>query len=323
MKRWSASPVWKVPRNMNVSEAITFGQLRPLLFGLAYRMIGEASDAEDIVQDSYLRYARAREDGVQIDSLRAYLTAIVTRLAIDHLRSARVRREQYSGLWLPEPLLSDEGLADFPRTAGGDSDSLSMAFLLLLERLNPVERAVFLLHDVFDYTHNEVAAIVGKTETNCRRIASRARKAMQSHRPRFAGTQSDRERLASRFFAAVSGGDLEGLIGMLASDAVVYGDGGGNAPQWSRPIVGVDHVSQLLAGLGRRLAEVGGAIETREVNADSGAVVRDRDGRVICAFVIEMTETGVVQTFRSVINPAKLRHLGPVADVWALAREHA
>ncbi|MEP6989592.1 MAG: sigma factor-like helix-turn-helix DNA-binding protein, partial [bacterium] len=202
-------------------------------------------------------------------------------------------------------------------------DSLSMAFLLLLERLNPVERAVFLLHDVFDYTHTEVAGIIGKTEANCRRIASRARTAMESHRSRFVGTPDQRERLASRFFAAVRLGDVDSLIGMLASDVVVYGDGGGNAPQWSKPIVGAGNVSRLLAGLGKRLGDVGGAIEVREVNGDPGAIIRDRDGLVISVFVLELSEAGDVQTFRSVINPAKLRHLGPVADVWALARERA
>jgi RNA polymerase sigma-70 factor (ECF subfamily) len=208
---------------------------------------------------------------------------------------------------------------DVPHVSGAESDSLSMAFLLLLERLNPVERAVFLLHDVFDYTHTEIAAIIDKTETNCRRIASRARKAMQS-KPRFAGTPGERERLASRFFAAVTAGDLDGLIGMLARDVVVYGDGGGNAPQWTRPIVGVDSVSRLWIGLGMRLMHVGGSFEVREVNGAPGAVARDRDGRVISVFAIELGQDGVVQSFRSVINPEKLRHLGAVADAWALAR---
>ncbi|MDQ2664797.1 MAG: RNA polymerase sigma factor SigJ [Gemmatimonadota bacterium] len=305
----------------STSDATTFEQLRPTLFGLAYRMLGEAGDADDIVQDAYLRYAGARDNGVQIDSLRAYLTAIVTRLAIDHLRSARVRREEYSGLWLPEPLLTDGSFVDVPHTSGAEWDSLSMAFLLLLERLNPVERAVFLLHDVFDYTHTEVAGIIGKTETNCRRIASRARKAMESRRRRFVGTPDERERLASTFFAAVSVGDVDSLIGMLASDVVVYGDGGGNAPQWSKPIVGESNVARLLAGLGKRLAGIGGALEVREVNGDPGAIVRDRAGRVISVFMLELSDNGAVQALRSVINPEKLGHLGPVADVWALARE--
>ncbi|CAN5530030.1 RNA polymerase sigma-70 factor [soil metagenome] len=310
-----------MPPDSRTNDATTFEQLRPTLFGLAYRMLGEAGDAEDIVQDTYVRYARACEEGVKIDSLRAYLTAVVTRLAIDHLRSARVRREQYSGLWLPEPLLTDGSFVDVPHTSGAESDSLSMAFLLLLERLNPVERAVFLLHDVFDYTHTEVAGIIGKTEANCRRTGSRARKAMQSHRKRFVGTPGELERLASRFFAAVSVGDVDSLIGMLASDVVVYGDGGGNAPQWSKPIVGTSNVSRLLAGLGKRLADLSGTMEVREVNGDPGAVVRDRDGQVISVFMLELSDAGVVQTFRSVINPEKLGHLGQVADVRSLARE--
>ncbi len=298
-------------------DATHFEQLRPTLFGLAYRMLGEAGDAEDIVQDAYLRYARTQEDGIPIDSLRAYLTAIVTRLAIDHLRSARVRREQYSGLWLPEPLLTDGSFVDAPHMREAETDSLSVAFLLLLERLNPVERAVFLLHDVFDYTHTEIAGFIGKTEVNCRRIASRARKAMQSRRKRFPGTSGERDRLAARFFAAVSVGDVDDLIGMLASDVVGYGDGGGNAPQWSNPIVGAGNVARLLVGMGKKLGDVGGSIDVRNVNDEPGAIIRDRDGRVISVFMLELSDAGVVQAFRSVINPQKLGHIGPIADVWS------
>jgi RNA polymerase sigma-70 factor, ECF subfamily len=295
------------------------GDLRPLLFSIAYRMLASVADAEDLVQEAYLRYERALAEGARIQSPKAYLSAVVTRLAIDELRSARARRETYSGQWLPEPLLTDDGAAD-PAAAAEQSDSLSMAFLLLLERLGPVERAVFLLHDVFGYEHREIAEIIGKSEANTRQIARRARRHVEAGKPRFDASREQRERLAERFFAAVSNGDVEGLVELLAEDAVVYGDGGGKAPQWSRPIVGANRVARLLAGVGRRIAEVGGRLQPREVNGQPGAVVFDRHDRVIHVLAIDVSG-GAVRTIRSVINPDKLRHLGPVADVWALLRE--
>lgn len=294
--------------------------LRPLLFSIAYRMIGSVSDAEDIVQESFVRHQRALAEGTRIDSTRAYLSAVTTRLAIDHLRSARVRRESYVGQWLPEPLLTDDGEED-PAAHAEQADSLSMAFLLVLERLNPVERAVFLLHDVFGYDYDEVARIVGKSEANSRQLATRARKRLGERRRRFGASRQEQQELAERFFAAVGDGDVDQLVDMLAADVVVYGDGGGKAPQWMVPINGVDKVSRLFAAVGRQMREMGIRTQLREINGQPGALVLDPDGQITNVFVLDVAD-GVVQTVRSIINPDKLRHLGPVADVRALMRGH-
>jgi RNA polymerase sigma-70 factor (ECF subfamily) len=292
--------------------------LRPLLFSIAYRMLGTVSDAEDIVQETYLRHQRALAEGTRIESTRAYLSAVTTRLAIDHLRSARVRRESYVGQWLPEPVLTDD--PDDPAGHAERADSLSMAFLLVLERLNPVERAVFLLHDVFGYGYDEVAGIVGKSEANSRQLATRARKHLEESRRRFDASRQEQQELAERFFAAVTDGDLDRLVETLAADVVVYGDGGGKAPQWMVPIAGVDKVSRLFASVGRQMRELGVRLRPREVNGQPGALVLDAEGRITNVFVLDVAD-GAVQTIRSVINPDKLHHLGPVADVRALMRQ--
>jgi RNA polymerase sigma-70 factor, ECF subfamily len=297
---------------------VTFESLRPLMFSIAYRMLGSVSEAEDMVQEAFLRYQGALDKGEEIDSPKAYLSAVVTRLAIDQLRSARVRRERYVGQWLPEPLLTDEAEGD-PAVQAEQADSLSMAFLLLLERLTPLERAVFLLHDVFAYGYDEIAGIVDKSEANCRQLASRARRHVEAEKPRFEASRRERDELAQRFFAAVSEGDLDGLVEMLAADVVVYGDGGGKAPQWGRPIVGADRVGRLFVTLGRQMSELGVTARLHEVNGQPGAVVLDPDGRVVNVFSLEIVD-GAVQTVRSVINPDKLQHVGPVADAWALMR---
>ncbi|HEX4677807.1 MAG TPA: RNA polymerase sigma-70 factor [Gaiellaceae bacterium] len=294
-----------------------FDTLRPLLFSIAYRMLGSVSEAEDIVQESFLRYQRALSDGVAIESPKAYLSAISTRLSIDHLRSARNRRETYVGEWLPEPILTD---VDDPSRITEEADSLSMAFLLLLERLSPVERAVFLLHDVFAFDYDEIGEIVHKSAINCRQLATRARRHIEAEKPRYETSKRERDELATRFFAAMTNGDLDGLVTMLAEDVVVYGDGGGKAPQWSKPIVGPQRVASLFAGLGRQLQSLAITVELRDVNAQPGAVLRTPAGELINVFALDIVD-GVVQTVRSVINPDKLRHLGPVADVRALARE--
>jgi RNA polymerase sigma-70 factor, ECF subfamily len=303
-------------RDERATEA--FAELRPLLFSIAYRMLASVSEAEDVVQDAFLRYERALADGAEIESSKAYLATVVTRLAIDRLRSARVRRETYVGEWLPEPLLSSD---DDPAAHAEQADSLSMAFLLLLERLSPVERAVFLLHDVFGYGYDEVAAIVEKSEANCRQLALRARNHIESEKPRFDASRKQRDELAARFLAAVTEGDLDGLVEVLAADVVVYGDGGGKAPQWAAPIFGSERVASLLAGIGGQLREFGITVQPRGVNGQPGALFLDRDGRLINVWSLDIID-GAVQTVRSVINPDKLRHLGPVADVRALLREH-
>ena len=296
-------------------ERETFDSLRPLLFAIAYRMLASVSDAEDVLQETYLRWRRAVDDGVEIESLKAYLSTVVTRLAMDQLRSARVRREEYIGLWLPEPLPTG---ADDPLARAELADTLSMAFLLVLERLSPVERAAFLLHDVFAYSHDEIATIVETTPANARQIASRARRRVQAERPRFDPSPEERERLAERFFAAVTVGDVEGLVQVLANDVVVYGDGGGKVPQWTTPITGADRVARLFAGLGGQMGQVGARLERRTINGQPAAVMRDPEGAVVCVWVLDVGG-GRVSAVRSVINPEKLGHLGRVADVRALA----
>jgi RNA polymerase sigma-70 factor (ECF subfamily) len=302
---------------MTETSAEAFTELRPLLFSLAYRMLGSVSDAEDVVQDAYLRYHRALEDGTEVESPKAYLSAVTTRLAIDLLRSARVRRETYVGQWLPEPLLTDPHAPD-PAQASASADSLSMAFLLVLERLNPVERAVFLLHDVFGYEFSEIAGIVDRSPDNCRQVAVRARRHVTENRPRFEASRARRDELADRFVTAFVEGDVDGLVDLLAADVVVTGDSGGVPPSWARPIVGRDKVARLLVALGKQLQRLDQiTMERAEVNGQPGAVVRDADGALVNVFSFDILD-GAVVSVRSVISREKLRHLGPLADVQAL-----
>ena len=289
-------------------------ELRPLLFSIAYRMLGSVADAEDVVQEAFLRYERAAD----VESPKAWLTSVVTNLAIDQLRSARVKRETYVGEWLPEPLVDGD---EDPATAVEQADTLSMAFLLLLERLSPVERAVFLLHDVFGYQYDEIAPMVGQSAANCRQLGVRARRHVEAEKPRFEASRRERDELAARFFSAVQEGRVEALVSMLAADAVVVGDGGGKAPQWKTPIVGAERIAKLLAGTGAQIREFGLSLEQRHVNGQPGAVLRTSEGEVAVVWTVEIAD-GVVQTLRSVINPDKLRHLGPVVDARALLRSH-
>jgi len=291
--------------------------LRPLLFSIAYRMVGSVSEAEDLVQEAFLRIHRAESEGAEVESPKAYLTAVVTRLSIDHLKSARVRREQYVGQWLPEPLLADP--APDAAAHAETADSLSMAFLVLLESLTPVERAVFLLREVFGYEYGAIAKIVDRSEDNCRQLFVRARRHVDEGRPRFEASRQQRDELARRFFAAAEQGDTEGLVELLAADAVVYGDGGGKAPSWPQPIYGRERVAQLMAGTVAQAKQLGGSLELTHVNGQPGVVFTDPDGLIAVVMSLDVAD-GVVQTIRSVINPEKLAHLGPVADVRALLR---
>ena len=303
-----------------VSSGTAYQEYRPLMFAIAYRMLGSVSEAEDVLQEAFLRYHRAESAGTGIESPKAFLSAVTTRLCIDELRSARVRREAYPGEWLPEPLLTAGSAVlagpppDDPAAAAEQADTLSMAFLLLLERLSPVERAVFLLHDVFSYGYDEVASIVGKTEDNCRQLALRARRHVAEGKPRFEASRGKRDELAATFFRAVQDGDLDGLVGMLAADVVVVGDNAGVQPRWPRPIIGRDRVSRLLVGLGQQIQEAGILIRPAEVNGQPGALCLDSGGRIANVFVLEIAD-GQVQAIRSVISPGKLRHLGPLADL--------
>jgi RNA polymerase sigma-70 factor, ECF subfamily len=310
--------VRRMPSDVGADTAEAFEQLRPLMFAIAYRMLGTVTEAEDIVQEAFLRYHQALSGPSRPESPKAYLSAITTRLCIDHLKSARVRRESYVGEWLPEPLVSSPPVlgrpAADPAELAEQADSLSMAFLLLLERLTPVERAVFLLHDVFGYGYDETARIVGRTEVSCRQLAHRARQHVDEHRPRFEASEQKRDELAARFFDAVGAGDLDGLVAMLAADVTVYGDNGGMRPSWPRPVSGRDKVSRLLAGLAGQLQAVGGIFRPVHVNGQPGALVIGPDGYLISVFQIDVSD-GQVQTVRSVISRDKLRHLGPLADV--------
>jgi RNA polymerase sigma-70 factor (ECF subfamily) len=298
-----------------MDEGDAYAELRPLLFSIAYRMVGSVSEAEDLVQEAFLRFHRAVSGGEQIASPKAWLSAVTTRLAIDHLRSARARRERYVGAWLPEPLVTstEPDAAEHAETA----DSLSLAFLHLLERLSPVQRAVFLLHDVFGYDYAEIARLVRRSEDNCRQIAVRARRHVEAGRPRFEASRRQRDELARRFFAAVEQGDTEGLVGLLAADAVLYGDGGGKAPALTAPVHGAERVARLLLGLARRGRAAGVGYAPAEINGHPGLLTTDPDGRLLGVLAIDIAD-GRVQTVHSIVNPDKLRHLGPVGDLSAL-----
>ncbi|MEU3662508.1 RNA polymerase sigma-70 factor [Streptomyces sp. NPDC032940] len=292
-----------------------FEELRPLLFSIAYRILGSVSEAEDAVQETWLRFDASPAEP---RSARAFLATTVTRISIDVLRSARVRREEYVGEWLPEPLLADP--YEDPARSVELSDSLSMAALLLLERLSPLERAVFVLREVFSFGFPEIASAVGRSESACRQLAVRARRHMDEGRPRFEADRREREELAGRFFSALKEGDVDGLRTMLAADAQLVGDGGGKVPQLAGAVAGADKVTRLLASFFPLLVELDVTLEPRQVNGQPGAVFRDRDGRVLHIWALDVLG-GRIQTIHSVINPDKLGHLGPVADAWAVDEE--
>jgi len=298
-----------------MSRAEEFEQLRPLLFSISYRILGSVAEAEDAVQETWLRYAASP---AQPASAKAFLSAVVTRISIDVLRSARVRREEYVGPWFPEPLLTDP--YQDPERSAQLADSVSMAALLLLERLSPLERAVFVLREVFGFGFPEVAPAVGRSEAACRQLAVRARRHMDAGRPRFEADRREREKLAARFFDALREGDVEGLQELLAADVQLAGDGGGKAPQFARAIIGAGNVARVLASNFPWLVRIDVTLEPHEVNGQPGAILRDRDGKVLITLALDILD-GRIQAIRTVINPDKLGHVGPVADAWAVARE--
>jgi RNA polymerase sigma-70 factor (ECF subfamily) len=283
--------------------------LRPLLFSIAYQMVGSTSDAEDIVQEAFLRFHREARRGTDIASPKAWLSTVTTRLAINHVQSARVRRERYVGTWLPEPLVT-EPEPEVLRHAE-TADSLSLAFLVLLESLGPVERAVFLLREVFDYGYEEIAAVVGKSPDNCRQIAVRARRQVEARKPRFEASRRKREELSRRFFDAVEAGDAQGLVRLLAADVVVYGDGGGKVPAILRPVAGRERVVQLVGGFRSFSQRLGmRSVRYAEVNGQPGALYLDAKGHPVAVVSLDIAD-GLVQTVRTITNPDKLRHLTP------------
>jgi RNA polymerase sigma factor (sigma-70 family) len=313
-------------------DSSDYTRYRPLLFSIAYRMTGSVSDAEDIVQEAFLRAAQTtgRSRAATADKAagtrnpKAYLATITTRLAIDHLRSARVRRESYVGTWLPEPLLGDgDGLppadgAPGPAELAETSDSLSMAFLVLLESLSPPERAVFLLREVFGYAYPEIAEATGKSEPACRQIFARARRRIDEGRPRFGTSRAEGEELTSLFLAAARGGDMSGLFDRLAPDVLLFGDSGGlGEVTFITPVAGRDRVAEVVRAQLARTMQLGASLRAAWVNGQPGLLALDTDGGLIAVIALDVL-AGQVQAIRTVANPEKLRHLGPISRTWHL-----
>ncbi len=285
--------------NTAAEDAEIFATYRPLLFGIAYRMLGSVMDAEDIVQEAYLHWQRRGDTPVA--SPKAFLSTIVTRQSINHLHAARTQRETYPGPWLPEPIVAEREPEMAETTVL--HESLSMAFLILLESLTPVERAIFLLHDVFAYDFHEIAGIVGKGEANCRQIARRARQQIQARRPRFDPDPAQRERLTQQFIAACTDGDLSGLLATLANDATLWTDGGGKATAALRPVLGAEPIAAFILGIMRKIPS---RHERTVVNGQPGLIIQTDRGPSVLALDIA---DGAIRAIHVVANPDKLRAL--------------
>lgn len=284
--------------------AATFESTRPLLFAVAYRMLGSVMDAEDILQEAYLRWQEAPDHDVR--SPQAYLTTIVTRLAINQLRSARHRRETYVGPWLPEPLVTDH--APDPSGHLELAESLSMGFLVLLERLSPVERAVFLLHEVFELDYAQIAGIVGKSEVNCRQLLARAKQRLGEPVARFSADPAQADRLMERFTTAAESGDMEGLLDVLAEDITVWADGGGKVRGAAlRPVRGATAAARFILGVLRRFVPADRTMERRWINGAPGLLIRV-GGRPLAALAVEIRD-GHIRGIYTVGNPDKLKAL--------------
>lgn len=295
--------------------AAVLDELRPRAFAIAYRLLGSVSEAEDVVQEGLLRLHRVLESGERVDVPEAYLATIVTRLGIDRLRSAQHRRETYVGEWLPEPVVTDGGVD--PAERAEMADSLSLAFLVLLERLSPEQRAVFLLREVFDYDYDAVAEIVGKTPAACRQLAVRARRQIEQERPRFESSREARNELAERFFRAAEFGDLEGLEALLAQDVILQGDGGDKARSPGRPLFGRRRVARTLLGWIQVARGIEGfSLRPAEVNGHPGALGLDGQQQILYVVSLDIAD-GQIQGIRSIANPDKLGHLGPLSSVTA------
>ncbi len=295
-----------------------FDRLQPKGFAIAYRMLGSVSEAEEVVQEALLRLYRELDQGSEIETPEAYFVTVVTRLAIDELRSARARREVYTGEWLPEPILTAE--EDDPARHAEIADSLSVGLLVVLETLTPEERAVFLLREVFDYPHDRIAKVLDKSPAAVRQLAVRARGHVGEREPRFETSREQHDRLAAGFFDAFEEGDLEKLESLLAADVSLHGDGGGKAPALAKALLGRARVARTLVGFRRRADQFGGVeLRRAELNGGLGALSYDTEGRLISALIVEV-DGGEIQTINSVVNPDKLGHLGPVADLKALLR---
>jgi RNA polymerase sigma-70 factor (ECF subfamily) len=293
-------------------------ELRPVAFAIAYRMLGTVSEAEDVVQEALLRVHQALDGGEEIASPRAFVATIATRLAINELRSARARRERYVGEWLPEPIITDGD--DDPAQQAEMADSLSLAVLVLLESLSPEQRAVLLLHDVFDYPYREIATIVGKSEDNVRQLATRARRHVEDRRPRFQTTRQQQDELAGRFFAAAQQGDLAGLEALLAHDVELTGDGGGKVPALARSLTGRNRVARTVMNWVRGVTRTPGvSVHPVEVNGTPGAMLLDPQQRLVSVVGLEIAR-GQIMSINAIANPDKLKHLGPVGDLRSLLK---
>ena len=289
-------PLPEVPGPALEADAVAFEEWRPLLFGIAYRMLGSAADAEDVVQDASIRWLR-RNDGA-VESVRAYLVTIVTRLCLDQLNSARATRVTYAGPWLPEPVVVEE------EAAAEQADSLSLAFLVLLEELTPLERAAYLLHDIFGYSFEEVARSLGRSPAACRQLGSRARSRIGERRQRFDADLRQGRALTDRFLVACTTGDLSGLLSMLSDDVVVWTDGGGKVRAAMRPVVGPYRSSRFLLNVAKR---VHGLPRAAVLNGQPATIFVDGD-TVVATLVLDIMDGSIVGV-RSVTNPDKLARL--------------
>lgn len=286
-----------------------FASARPLLFSIAYRMLGSVMDAEDLVQDAFIKWQKAPD--ADIRAPQAYLATIVTRLAIDQLRSARTKRETYVGPWLPEPFVTEH--APDPSGPVELAESLSMAFLVMLERLSPLERAIFVLHEAFDFEFPDIARIVGKTETNCRQILLRARKRLGKTEARFQADPAAAERLLERFAAATRDGDMDAMVAVLADDITLWADGGGKAKGAARrPVRGRTRVARYLLGARRRFPP-GGVIRRSRINGQPGFIVY-ASGRPLVAVIYDIRGDRIHNIY-SVSNPEKLAKLPALAPI--------
>jgi RNA polymerase sigma-70 factor, ECF subfamily len=303
----------KTPDATGSVRLATFDQHRSLLFSVAYRMLGTVADAEDMLQETFIRWQQANEE--EIRSPRAFLITIISRLCINHLQSARVRREEYVGQWLPEPIVTDP--ANDPLTIIRVDESLSMAFLILIERLTPVERAVFLLREVFEYEYAEIAAILGQSEVNCRQILRRSRQHVSAMRPRFEVSAQKKSELLERFLRATASGDVNQLIAVLADDAVLHSDGGGKAIAVPNLVHGSDAVARAILRGMSKLVPKNLVRRMAQINGNPG-VITYLEGRPFSVFTIDGTAEQI-RAIYIVTNPEKLSHLPPLSGNRALS----
>jgi RNA polymerase sigma-70 factor, ECF subfamily len=285
-----------------MSHLEAFNQQRPLLFAIAYRMLGTVTDAEDMVQEAFLRWQQTAEATVK--SAKSYLSTIITRLCIDHLRSARVQREQYVGPWLPEPIVTEQ--TNDPAAQVELADSISIAFLVVLECLSPIERAVFLLREIFEYDYNEIAQMVGKSPANCRQILKRSRQHIATQRPRFPVSPQQQEKITAKFLEASDQGNLQGLLVLLAEDVTFWSDGGGQVPALLKPLHGAMKVAQFLLAIRSKWLSTS-VVHVIEVNGQPAIIYRiNEDIHSLMTFEIA---DGCIQSIYSVRNPEKLKRI--------------